>query len=75
MAKDTEQKKPNLFLRILILAMTAALMLGALFLVVNRDTYLPAMPERGTTLCPASSTMKRSPRWKIRCSPPPTRPA
>lgn len=38
MAKDTEQKKPNLFLRILILAMTAALMLGALFLVVNRDT-------------------------------------
>ena len=32
MAKDTEQKKPNLFLRILILAMTAALMLGALFL-------------------------------------------
>ena len=39
MAKDTDQKKPNLFLRILILAVTAALMLGALFLVVNRDTY------------------------------------
>lgn len=38
MAKDTP-KKPNLFLRILALAVTAALMLGALFLVVNRDSY------------------------------------
>lgn len=38
MAKDTP-KKPNLFLRALALAVTAALVLGALLLVVNWDRY------------------------------------
>lgn len=39
MAKDTAEKKTNPLLRLLILAVTAALMLGAVLLVVHRDTY------------------------------------
>ncbi len=37
--RDPKQKKPNLLLRVLALLATAGLVLGALFLVANRDRY------------------------------------